>query len=60
MMRLRGGSIGEAPFLVFRRGLSEVVAVPDGAVTAIVRRDGLEVTRVRLQLAAGEVSLIRL
>lgn len=60
MMRLRGGSIGEAPFLVFRQGLSEVVVVPDGATTAIVRRDGLEVTRVRLQLAAGEVSLIRL
>lgn len=59
MMRLSGGGIGEAPFLSCRQGLSEIVVVPGHAATAIVRRNGVEVTRVRLQLAADRVNLIR-
>ncbi|MGE3351737.1 MAG: hypothetical protein AB7O84_08360, partial [Planctomycetota bacterium] len=60
MMRLRGGSIGEAPFVLYRRGVSEVLLASDGAAFAVVRRDGAEVTRVRLALAPDAVNVIRL
>ncbi|MEQ1631510.1 MAG: carboxypeptidase-like regulatory domain-containing protein [Planctomycetota bacterium] len=60
MMRLNGGSIGQAPYLNCNQGLSEVVAVADAAAFAVVQRGGREVTRVRLQLAADGVNLIRL
>lgn len=60
MMRLRGGSIGEAPFVLYRQGVSEVLLTSDAAAFAVVRRDGAEVTRVRLALAPVDVNVIRL
>lgn len=60
MMHLTGGSIAEAPYVAYRPGLTDVLAVSDEAAHAIVRRRGQEFARVRLQLAADAVNLIRL
>jgi hypothetical protein len=60
MMRLDGGGIGEVPSVAFQERATDVLVVSDAAAHAIVYRDGEEVTRVRLDLIADELNVIRL
>ncbi|MFO1078343.1 MAG: hypothetical protein U1E73_11535 [Planctomycetota bacterium] len=60
MMRLGGGSIGEAPYIAYTKEISEVLVVSDAAQFAIVRRGDDEILRVRLALTAEGVHVIRL
>lgn len=60
MMQLEGGGMGEVPSVAFQRGRTDVFVVSDAAAHAVVRRGEVEVTRIRLSLAAGELNVIKL
>ncbi|MEM7200566.1 MAG: sigma-70 family RNA polymerase sigma factor [Planctomycetota bacterium] len=60
MMRLQGGGMGEVPTVEFQETPTEVLVVSDRATHAVVTRDGQEVQRLRLRLAANELNLVRL
>lgn len=60
MMRVTASGIGERPALFSKRGVSDVVLVSDAAAQAVVTREGQEVVRLRLELRADELNVLRL
>jgi len=59
MMRLQGGAMSLVPTVSFQ-SVTSVLVVSDEAAHAIVTRDGVEVTRVPLNLVGDELNSIRL
>ena len=60
LVDLDGGGLTPRPSIEVVEGLSPALAVPASAVEAILLRGGEEVARVPLQLAPGELLLLRL
>jgi hypothetical protein len=57
---IRGNGRDERPRAGLVAGRTETLAVPDTAAVLVLYKQGEEIRRVPLRLAAGEVNLIRL